>query len=155
GKFREDLYYRLNVISVTLPPLRERLEDLIELSMQFLKRTAARSGKPVIGLDDEAVETLMRYSWPGNIRELGNVIERAVVLADGKTVTIADLPADLQTELRWPVRPATAAKVSPRLPRDLRASEVTLTETAPWRKLDEEAERELLLSALQQCRGNK
>lgn len=152
GKFREDLYYRLNVISITLPPLRERLEDLIELSMQFLKRTANRSGKPVIGLDDEAVETLMRYSWPGNIRELENVLERAVVLADGPTVTVEDLPADLQTSGRRLAR--TAATDRP-LSRAADRRTMPLAETVPWRRLDEDAERELLISTLQQCGGNK
>lgn len=155
GKFREDLYYRLNVISITLPPLRERLEDLIELSMQFLKRAAMRSGKSVVGVDDEAVEALMRYDWPGNIRELENVVERAVVLADGPTVTVADLPADLQSVKRSPSRTFVSMKSSPRADRLQTRKTAINTQSISWRNLDEEAERELLLSSLQQCQGNK
>lgn len=155
GRFREDLYYRLNVISVTLPPLRERLEDLLELSVRFLKRAAARSGKTIIGLDDEAVEALMRYSWPGNIRELENVIERAVVLADAATVTVADLPADLQTAGRPASGTISASKPLQRTGRTLPRDTAVSAESYPWRRMDEDSERELLLSALQQCRGNK
>ncbi len=155
GKFREDLYYRLNVIGITLPPLRERLEDLIELSMQFLKRTAIHSGKPVIGLDDEAVETLMRYHWPGNIRELENVLERAVVLTEGPTVTVADLPVNLQSVGRQFSRPTASLRLQPRSSRLSDRGSPSVEEPVPWRKLDEDAERELLLSALQKCGGNK
>lgn len=151
GKFREDLYYRLNVISITLPPLRERLEDLLELSMQFLKRTASRSGKPVVGIEDEALDALMSYSWPGNIRELENVIERAVVLADGPTVTVTDLPADLSAAARMPTKTAAVVKNVPRPARPAPAP----SQSIPWRRLDEQSERELLLSALEQCQGNK
>jgi DNA-binding NtrC family response regulator len=93
GKFREDLYYRLNVISITLPPLRERGDDIIELALHFLTRAAERAGKRVSHLDDGAIDALRRYSWPGNIRELENAIERAVVLADGSALTVAELPA--------------------------------------------------------------
>lgn len=149
GKFREDLYYRLNVISVTLPPLRERLDDLLELSMRFLKRASTRSGKSIIGIDDDAVEALMRYSWPGNIRELENVIERAVVLADGTTVTAADLPADLQIVGR------ASARISPRTPRPVARKAISAGESLAWKSMDESSERELLLSALQKCQGNK
>jgi transcriptional regulator with GAF, ATPase, and Fis domain len=151
GRFREDLYYRLNVISITLPPLRERLEDILELAMQFLKGTASRSGKPVVGFDDDVVEALMRYSWPGNIRELENVIERAVVLADGPTVTLADLPADL-TSLGRPLPKAASGSKS--LPRASSRPEQP-AEGPDWRRMDEDSERELLLSALERCRGNK
>ena len=93
GKFREDLYYRLNVISIALPPLRERGDDIIELALHFLSRAAERSGKRVTHLDEGAMEALRRYPWPGNIRELENAIERAVVLVEGDALTVADLPA--------------------------------------------------------------
>jgi transcriptional regulator with GAF, ATPase, and Fis domain len=155
GNFREDLYYRLNVISVTLPPLRERREDLLELSMQFLKRTATRSGKAVIGLDDDAVDALTGYGWPGNVRELENVIERAVVLTDGPTVTVADLPSNLAAAARRTgLHSSAMTKVASRPSRPER--DAPLNAAGPgWKRLDEQAERELLLSALEQCRGNK
>ncbi|MGH7128472.1 MAG: sigma-54 interaction domain-containing protein, partial [Planctomycetaceae bacterium] len=80
GRFREDLYYRLNVISIVLPPLRERREDIFELAAHFLTRSARRQGKHVLEFDEDALTALERHPWPGNIRELENVIERAVVL---------------------------------------------------------------------------
>jgi transcriptional regulator with GAF, ATPase, and Fis domain len=92
GKFREDLYYRLNVISISLPPLRERGDDIIDLALHFLARAAERSGKRVTHLDEGAMEALRRYPWPGNIRELENAIERAVVLVEGDALTLTDLP---------------------------------------------------------------
>ena len=110
GRFREDLYYRLNVISLRTPSLRERREDVFELAVFFLGVHAQRVGKPVTHLDDEAVEALVAYDWPGNVRELENVIERAVVLADGPAVTLDDLPA----EVRQPSTPATTGSPSSR-----------------------------------------
>ena len=83
GRFREDLYYRLNVICLHIPPLRERREDIFALAVYFLNLHAQSIGKPVTHLEPEAVEALAAYDWPGNIRELENVLERAVVLADG------------------------------------------------------------------------
>lgn len=96
GKFREDLFYRLNVISIPLPPLRERGDDVIELALHFLTRAAERGGKRISHFDDAAIEALRRYSWPGNIRELENAIERAVVLAEGESLTLSDLPLAVQ-----------------------------------------------------------
>ena len=96
GRFREDLYYRLNVICLHTPALRERREDIFELAVYFLNVHAQRTGKLVTHLDPEAVEALVAYDWPGNIRELENVLERAVVLADGPAVTLDDLPAELR-----------------------------------------------------------
>jgi DNA-binding NtrC family response regulator len=95
GKFREDLFYRLNVIRLELPPLREHREDILELSLHFLRRAAQRMGKPLTHIDDGALESLVRYHWPGNIRELENVIERAVVMAEGTVLTLADLPSEV------------------------------------------------------------
>lgn len=100
GKFREDLYYRLNVISVTLPPLRERREDVLELAVHFLARAAAKAGKRIVGFDEEALDALGRYDWPGNIRELENIIERATVLAEGPAIQLVDLPPDVQLAAR-------------------------------------------------------
>ena len=95
GRFREDLYYRLNVISIRAPSLRERREDIFELALHFLGVHSQRAGKVLTGLDDAAIEVLMAHDWPGNVRELENVIERAVVLADGPALTPDDLPIEV------------------------------------------------------------
>jgi len=92
GKFREDLFYRLNVINVPLPALRERVDDVPLLAHHFLRRYADRLGKKVRTLSPDAIELLCGYRWPGNVRELENAIERAVVLCRGEAVTAADLP---------------------------------------------------------------
>ncbi len=91
GKFREDLFYRLNVIRVTIPPLRERGGDILILAKTFLQRSSRRLGKEVTTFSPEAATMLSRYAWPGNVRELENIIERAVVVASGKTISAADL----------------------------------------------------------------
>jgi len=108
GRFREDLYYRINVFSLRTPPLRERREDIFELAVHFLGRHAERIGKAVTHLDEEAVEALVAYHWPGNIRELENAIERAVVLADGPAITADDLPI----EVRQPTPPRRRGRTS-------------------------------------------
>ncbi|MBM3543338.1 MAG: sigma-54-dependent Fis family transcriptional regulator [Alphaproteobacteria bacterium] len=92
GRFREDLYYRLNVFPIWVPPLRERLEDVPELVRHFITRFAAEEGKRIDGLDAEANEMLMRYTWPGNIRQLENAVFRAVVLADTPLLTVREFP---------------------------------------------------------------
>jgi transcriptional regulator with GAF, ATPase, and Fis domain len=111
GRFREDLYYRLNVIFLSTPALRERREDIFELALYFLNLHAERTGKLVTHLDPEAVEALVAYDWPGNIRELENTLERAVVLADGPSVTLEDLPMELRQPARRRLRPRIAAAV--------------------------------------------
>jgi two-component system response regulator HydG len=97
GELRQDLYYRLNVISIRLPPLRERREDIVPLAQSSLRRFARAQGKTISAISGEALERLVAYSWPGNVRELENVIERAVVLATQDRITVAELPAALQT----------------------------------------------------------
>jgi DNA-binding NtrC family response regulator len=92
GKFREDLYYRLNVFPIWVAPLRERLGDIPELTRHFLARFAAEEGKRVNGLSDDAMRLLMAYTWPGNVRQLENAIFRAIVLADGPELTVAEFP---------------------------------------------------------------
>ena len=92
GKFREDLYYRLNVIPITLPPLRERPADIAELARFFMKRFSSETKKAFTEISREAEDKLIRYRWPGNVRELANVIERAVVLGHGPKVALHDLP---------------------------------------------------------------
>jgi two-component system, NtrC family, response regulator AtoC len=93
GHFREDLYYRLNVIPLTLPPLRERKEDIPGLANYFLKRSALETKKNFTGITEEALQKLMANDWPGNVRELANVIESAVVLGQGPELTVQDLTA--------------------------------------------------------------
>ncbi len=96
GRFRDDLFYRLNVITIHLPPLRERMEDVPLLARQFTERVAAELGKEVDGISDAAMRMLMNYGWPGNVRELENAIERAIVTSHGKTLE----PQDFQWLLR-------------------------------------------------------
>ncbi len=100
GKFREDLYYRLNVINLTLPSLRQRQSDVPALARHFLKRYAAENEKNVTAFSDEALAQIASYPWPGNVRELENVIERAVVLADGEVIEVRHLPPELAAASR-------------------------------------------------------
>ncbi|MDR4495502.1 MAG: sigma-54-dependent transcriptional regulator [Nitrospirales bacterium] len=100
GHFREDLFFRLNVVSLELPPLRERVEDIIPLAVQALIRQSQEVGKNITGMDPEAQYLLERYVYPGNIRELQNIIERAVIFCHGKTLTPGDLPRELHEEAR-------------------------------------------------------
>jgi len=92
GKLREDLYYRLNVFEIRLPPLRERLDDLGLLADAFIREFAARNGRDVVGLSDAALDELRHHDWPGNVRELRNVIERATIVARGRLIDVGDLP---------------------------------------------------------------
>jgi DNA-binding NtrC family response regulator len=91
GQFREDLFYRLNVVSVEVPPLRERKEDIVPLAQHFLQRYASELRKEVRGLEPGAVRALKRHTWPGNIRELENTIERAVLMCEAQYLTADDL----------------------------------------------------------------
>lgn len=156
GKFREDLFYRLNVISITLPPLRERRDDLFELTLHFLGEAARRAGKRITHLDDGALQALLAYRWPGNIRELENVIERAVVLADGSSLTVHDLPPEVLVDQNGPTLiqevkpPRLTGQAAARL-----ASE--LSDSRPWESasLSSDSEQEMLVNAMQRARGNK
>ena len=95
GKFREDLYYRLNVIPIVLPPLRERCEDVPLLARYFLQKTCRELNRPLMSLSPEAMQALENYAWPGNVREMENVIERSVTLTDGESIERQDLPPDI------------------------------------------------------------
>jgi len=97
GRFREDLYHRLNVICINLPSLRERMEDITDLAHFFLERFSRETKKNFTEITKEAQEKLLAYDWPGNVRELANVMERAVVLGQGKKITLQDLPARFGT----------------------------------------------------------
>lgn len=111
GAFREDLFYRLNVVAVDLPPLRQRKGDIPLLVNHFLARYAAENDKAVGEISKEALELLTRYAYPGNVRELQNIVERAVVMARGAVVTCADLPAEVQKAAPAPVADTLPAQV--------------------------------------------
>jgi DNA-binding NtrC family response regulator len=134
-RFREDLFYRLNVIAIALPPLRERREDVPLLVAHFLRLYAEQNGKEITNADQEVVQRLQTYDWPGNVRELANVIERAVVLAQGPTIEVADLPPALQA-----IEPETALS-----PRFVFPPQATLYEI----------EREAIVQALRHSHGNR
>jgi DNA-binding NtrC family response regulator len=95
GRFRQDLFYRINVINIELPPIRDRISDIPALAEHFLTRVCEDSGKTVRGFTEDAMQALQRYRWPGNVRELQNVIERAVLLGKGSVIGIEDLPANV------------------------------------------------------------
>lgn len=108
GEFREDLLYRLNVINLTMPPLRERMGDIPAFANNFLKFFAAQCRKPVKGFSVAAERVLLHYAWPGNLRELRNYVERAVIMAEGELVQLEDLPGKLLPRRR---RPSEAGKL--------------------------------------------
>ena len=93
GGFREDLYYRINVVPIVIPPLRERKEDIPLLIDHFISKFGFENNRTVKGISKEALEIIMQYEWPGNIRELENIMERAIVKCMGQTITEVDLPA--------------------------------------------------------------
>jgi DNA-binding NtrC family response regulator len=97
GRFREDLFYRLNVIEIRIPSLRERKDDIPLLIKHYLTVFADEAGKNVKDIDYEAMRSMLAYDWPGNIRELRNSLERAVVLSEGEIITLHDLPDKLRT----------------------------------------------------------
>lgn len=156
GRFRADLYYRLNVISITVPPLRERREDIPELVAHFMRLYAERAGKPVSHIDDDALAALKGYEWPGNIRQLENVVERAVVVSEGSVITLHDLPPEL---VQLPgAAGLSAAEFSRTVPSTGPASETngeTLQGVKAERAERHRREREQLVRALAASRGNK
>lgn len=151
GKFREDLYYRLNVISMSLPPLRDRNEDLFELSLHFLKVSSEKAGKQVLRIESDAFAVLQNYDWPGNIRELQNVMERAVVLAEGNIVKIEDLPEEIQTAQFQPSR-RVAQRAPLRIEENSPIPQVSVARKTVIAKDEEEG---ILRQALAEHQGNK
>ncbi|NNM66762.1 MAG: sigma 54-interacting transcriptional regulator, partial [Spirochaetales bacterium] len=117
GRFREDLFYRLNVVPVTLPPLRERLEDLPWLCSRLLERLAPAMGKPIRGLTEQALRKLSSYAFPGNVRELENLLERALIFAESDTITAENL--DLPDVAERSVQDPQAQEITPGTLRDL------------------------------------
>lgn len=136
GAFRQDLYYRLNVVPIDLPPLREHKEDIPDLAQHFLGKFAAASGKPVARLEPDALAALLAFDWPGNVRELENIIERAVALCSPDAVVLT--PADIRLDLS----PTKSVRSTP---------EALLP--AGWTL--EQWEQEVIRQALQRATGNK
>jgi len=135
GRFREDLYYRINVIQLELPPLRARGGDALALAQNFLGEAAVRNGKPVPGLTTEAAERLLAYDWPGNVRELRNCMERVVALMRSERVGVEDLPPKV---------------------RDYRSGHVLIAGDHPHELQPlEEVERRYILRVVEACKGNK
>src|SRR2546426_70583 len=113
GTFREDLYYRLNVVTIEMPPLRERKEDIQPLAHFFIRRFAGELKKKIDGLEPEPLKLLMRYNWPGNIRELENAIERAMLLADGALIAVDDLRLGDTASAGMPREAASIVRIPP------------------------------------------
>ncbi len=149
GRFREDLYYRLNVVPIALPPLRDRKEDIPLLVQHFIEKYDRRLGKRVEWVDDEAMQVLLRYPWPGNIRELENLVERSVLFADGPVIAAAQLPDSLREKAPGPAVPIAA--VGP-LGAIAAPSGASMKEIV--RQAQAELERELITRALEETRGN-
>lgn len=144
GTFREDLYYRLNVVNLRLPPLREHREDIPLLLEHFLKQAATDNGKAVTGIAADAMAVLNSYDWPGNIRELRNCVERMVVLARGTLLTVSDIPREIVDALAGDAEGTSASAP---------ASSATIA-SAPVLDIHEN-ERTAIRQALEQARGNR
>jgi two-component system NtrC family response regulator len=132
GTFRDDLYYRLNVVHLTVPSLRERADDIELLVAHFIRRYNHEFGKRIQGLTPEAAEALRAYRWPGNVRELQNVVERSVVLVDGPMIGVDDLPLELS----------------------LGAAGTAETDTLPLNEASDRFERQIVLRTLDRVDGN-
>jgi DNA-binding NtrC family response regulator len=111
GRFREDLFYRLHVFPVTMPPLRERAEDVPLLALHLVEKHARALRRTLAGFEPEALRRLVGHSWPGNVRELENAVERAVAVASGERITVADLPAEIAAAQPAAIDPAALAKL--------------------------------------------
>ena len=151
GNFREELYYRLNVVPIQLPPLRERVADIPLLVSHFLTRFNERLRKSVSGLTDEAMAALLRYPFPGNIRELENVIERTVLLAEGPVIEARDLPPNVAQLSSSPPPPPLRSQALP-LGSSSRPLATSLKDIV--RQETERVEREMIQRALSDTQGN-
>jgi DNA-binding NtrC family response regulator len=133
-KFRQDLYYRINVVTITLPSLRQRLSDIPLLASHFLRHFRQESGREIVGFTEAAMAALQRYDWPGNVRELENAVERAVVLCRRPQIDVEDLPEVLQATASAPV---SASAVAAEIPDSPMALEIALQ--VPERRIIEAA----------------
>jgi two-component system, NtrC family, response regulator HydG len=143
GLFREDLYFRLRVMDIILPPLRERYEDLPLLVEHFLTRFRERLSKEISGLSDQAVQVFYNYHWPGNVRELEHVLERACILCEGTTITLDNLPVECKTKVKFNKGIAGQPGGS------------SFYSSSGWRDGGELSEAEKISNALQKTGGNK
>jgi transcriptional regulator with GAF, ATPase, and Fis domain len=148
GRFREDLFYRLNVISTYVPALRERREDIVELAYHFLKLQCQQTGKPMLQIDDDALAALKGYHWPGNIRQLENVIERAVVISEKATIGVTELPPEILAALDGQLPAAEQAE-------GLNGYHQQPLGIVAERAERDRSERQRLLRALAAASGNK
>jgi len=147
GQFREDLYFRINTFEIYLPPLRERLEDIPSLALHLIARHLKRDSVPETILPPETIRLLQAHSWPGNIRELGNVLEHALILSDGEVLKPSDLPRSLQKSgVEDPHLPAGQLSAAPWRP--------VSTSSGPWKTL-RQVEEEMIWDALDRNRGDK
>ena len=140
GSFREDLFYRLNVMPIFLPPLRERIDDIGELAQYFIRKFSKTHGRVITGLTDETLEILKKYRWPGNIRELENVIERAFIVENSDRITPASLPDNILQETKGRVPSSSGPSIPYSGPLDYEA-------------FKEQAEKEFIISALKANKG--
>lgn len=140
SQFREDLFYRLNVMPIFLPPLRDRIDDIPELSQYFMKRFAKAHNRSITGVTDEAMAVLKRYRWPGNIRELENVIERAFIVENSDRVTVSSLPENLINRAKENMSAPQAAQIATHGQLD-------------YDSFKEQAEKEFIISALRANKG--
>jgi len=170
GQFREDLFYRLSVIHIEVPPLRDRLDDVPLLAEHFLARFRQQAARRITGFAPEAIAAMTRYSWPGNVRELRNAVERAIVLGDRETVQAQDLPPQVLAQAQAPrtrtssPTPPLGSAISTAMPTVPAAVPPIVIEAAPpmaapaprasARSL-RELEKEGILAALAATNGNK
>jgi two-component system, NtrC family, response regulator HydG len=150
-RFREDLYYRLNVITVTTPPLRDRREDIPVLAQHFLRIYAAKNNRSLEGLTEDAVRALEAYSWPGNVRELENVVERAVVLTRGAAIDVSELPENVVERRVMLLRDPASPPARETAPGAVPEGEFKIRVGTPLA----EVEQRLLEETLRLTRGNK
>jgi DNA-binding NtrC family response regulator len=150
GELRTDLFYRLNGVSIAIPPLRERRDEIGPLAESFLRDACRDNGRSVRGFDAHAAAALASWRWPGNVRELKNVVERAVVIARGDLVTLDDLPEKLRT----PAAPPAAAALPPAPAAATTAVDPDLDYKERLRREMQRYETELIVSALDQAGGN-
>jgi DNA-binding NtrC family response regulator len=142
GMFREDLYYRLNVIPIYIPTLRERPEDIGPLIDFFIKKYSEKNKRPISAISQQVMDILLQYSWPGNIRELENAIENAIVMTDTHKIEISDLPGYLQNQ----------RKAETKIPI---SEELDSKQEAPFKDQMRVCEREIIRRALEEAKGNK
>ncbi|MCM3745037.1 sigma 54-interacting transcriptional regulator [Sporosarcina luteola] len=144
GKFREDLYYRLNVVNFKVPPLRERPEDIIELTYYFLYEISVKYNRPIHGISQAVMQSLLQHPWPGNIRELRNVVERLVVFSDNGNIKIEDLPNEME-------RISNPSSPTP----DVQSGQLAVDKNQALSVQLQQYEKDIILRELNKVNGNK